>query len=163
MATGYTGFTGPTGPFNGIQGMDGYQGPGGSVGAVGPTGHTGWPGPQGPPYGPDGGGFYSSSTRLSVVAVASSTGITFTPQQSGSYFNITSTGPINSLTPNTNGTVFTPGMYYVFRNNTASTITIATFGGTLACYNGGSAPPVTIGVGNSMTLVAVGGTTFVII
>ena len=139
------------------------------MGTTGATGWTGWPGPQGPPYGPVGIGFYSTPTRLAVTTISSGNGYTISPSSSGTYYNVTTTsgsgGPLSTITANTGSYVV--GMYWVFKNNTASAIAISTFNGTfsptIACYNGGTALPINIGSGNSMTLVYAGGTSFVVI
>jgi len=148
------------------QGPIGPQGPQGVTGGTGPTGFQGVQGPQGPPYGPPGPSFYSSSTRLNISNITTGTSsIAFSSASSSTYYNITSTSPVNAIS--FSGTA-TAGMFWVFRNNTSNMITIpsGSVGAiTNVVYNGNNTGsytgPFYIGSGNSLTLVSSGGTTFV--
>lgn len=163
-ATGFTGFTGPTGSFNGVQGPAGVQGPQGALGKTGPTGQTGWPGPQGPPYGPAGFGFYNANTRLVTSTLVGVSRLDISPTTSGTYFNL------QSGTPNTirsvAGSGYLQGMYWVFRNNTGSDITITTLTGvSIASTNGAAFSSYNFKAGLTITLVAAAtptNTTFVV-
>jgi hypothetical protein len=118
-------------------------------------------GPQGPPFGPIGPGLYSSNTRLIVSNFASGSTLTFSNGSASTYYNITSTSPLTTLS-NASGNTTTAGMFWVFRNNTSNLITISTLTTFVVTYGGtSSASTLYIGSGNSLTLVSAGGSSFV--
>jgi hypothetical protein len=144
------------------QGPIGPQGPQGLPGGTGPTGFQGIQGPQGQPFGPAGPGFYNSNTRLILSNFTTGATITFSNGSASTYFNITSTTPVTTLSNASSGSTVA-GAFWVFRNNTSNLITISTLTGIANVTYGGSANATTlyIGSGNALTLVAGGASSFV--
>ena len=144
------------------QGPIGPQGPQGQPGGTGPTGFQGIQGPQGPPFGPAGPGFYNSNTRLILSDFTTGGTLTFSNGSASTYYNITSTTPLTTLSNASSGSTVA-GAFWVFRNNTANLITIATLTGIANVTYAGSTNATTlyIGSGNSLTLVAGGASSFV--
>lgn len=134
------------------------------TGGTGPTGPQGNAGPQGPPNGLPGAagpGFYSSSTRLTITSVSSGTSLAFSNGSSSTYYNIIPTAAITTLSNASPGATVA-GMFWVFRNNTASMITIGTLTNITVSYAGSaSASTLFIGSGNSLTIVSAGGSSFI--
>lgn len=130
-------------------------------GGTGPTGPQGNAGPQGQPYGPIGPGFYNSDTRLIISNFASGDTLTFSNGSASTYYNITSTTPLSILS-NASGATTTAGMFWVLRNNTAAAITISSLTDVDITYGGVTpATALYIGSGNSLSIVSIGGSSFV--
>jgi hypothetical protein len=131
------------------------QGASGPIGPTGPTGMTGRKGRQGPPVGPTGAGLYSYLGRLTLNTTAlsgstSSLGVS-TSDYSTYYSMTTSATSINLTLPAS----ATPGAFFVFRNNTASTITFTLTGGAVAVYSGNAtATSIPLASTNSVVFVA---------
>jgi hypothetical protein len=101
----------------------------------------------------------ASSTRLNISNFPSGGTITFSNSTASYYYNITGSTPVTVLSNATSGV--SAGAFWVFRNNTSSLIT-ATLSNCTATYNGSaSAGTVSIGSGNSLTLVYSSGTSFI--
>lgn len=149
----------------GLQGLQGPQGLPGVTGGTGPTGWQGVQGPQGTPFGPTGLGFYSSATRLSLSGVTGSAATILYPTAASSttYYTISGTSPtITGITlPSSTAGLFA-GSFWVFRNNTSSSLTVALTNGTAVCAGLSAATSITVGAGNSLTLVYSGaGTSYI--
>jgi hypothetical protein len=88
--------------------------------------------------------------------------ITFSNGSASTYYNITSGTPVSALSNASSGSTVA-GMFWVFRNNTSSLITISTLTGIANVTYAGSTNATTlyIGSGNSLTLVAGGASSFV--
>lgn len=146
----------------GLQGLQGPQGPPGVTGGTGPTGWQGVQGPQGTPFGPTGLPFYNSTTRLSLSGVTGSAATILYPTAASSttYYTISGTSPtITGITLPSSTTGLSAGSFWIFRNNTGSSLTLSLTNGT-AVYGGlSAASSVVIASGNSLSLVYSGGGT----
>ena len=140
----------------------------------GPAGHTGYTGVtgrcglQGTPYGAPGTSFYSSSGRIPFVAnttLSPSSNIYITtPATYGTTYTITTTD-FNQIIFAASMLASDVGVFWTFRNNTASTLLTISLSNATAVYNGSSAATsVKLAVGNSITFVYSGtGTSYIAI
>lgn len=167
--TGAYGWTGPLGVLNGVQGAQGPVGPQGPTGATGPTGWQGQQGPVGPGKGPTGALYYTGGAAP-LISLSGSTGSVATmlyptAASVSTYYNIAAlSANANTVTgitlPSASGLV--AGNFWVFKNNTASLLTLTLTGGTAVYAGSTSAATMYIASGNALTLVYSGsGTTYI--
>jgi hypothetical protein len=128
---GPTGPTGPAGPanppvgFTGLTGQDGEQGGLGPTGPTGPQGLLGW-----------GGGTTVGATGtpgFKLVDVSSGTSLTVTTASLGTTYYITTA--LTGITFPSSMSGITSGAFWVFHNNTNTTLSIALTSGTVS-YDG---------------------------
>ena len=130
------------------------SGPVGPTGIAGPYGLQGFRGPKGAGYGPVGPTYYSSPTTLTIQSPTTST-ITLTEANAYIFYNIaveptttvvfptrTETYPITEQT----------GLFWVFRNNTPSVITLNFSNGVVDCKGNPEATTLDIPKGNGTTI-----------
>lgn len=170
--TGTTGPVGPTGPLgvlNGVQGSQGAQGPIGPTGGTGPTGFQGPRGPIGMGKGPTGFAYYSgvdsASPYLSLSGSTGSVAQTLYPTAASvyTYYNLAAPGGdaiiLSNVTLPSGAAGLVSGNFWVFKNNTASVLTLALSNGTAIYAGSNAATTVSISVGSNLTLVYSGSNT----
>ena len=168
--TGPYGWTGPLGVLNGVQGPQGVQGP---VGPTGGTGPTGWQGPRGPVgmgKGPTGLAYYTGAgggaPRLSLSGSTGTVAVTLYPTASSvyTYYNITSLGgsiTLSNISFPSNAAGLVAGNFWVFKNNTISSLSLTLVNGTAVFRGSNATTTVSIQVGEVLTLVYSANTTYI--
>jgi hypothetical protein len=132
--------------------MAGNQGPTGITGAYGLQGFRG---PKGQAYGPTG---PSYNTLPSTISIQSPTGTTITLTEANLYtfFNIAVQPTTTLVFPITRTENFPlpeqAGMFWVFRNNTSSIITLNFSNVTVDCSGNPNATTLDIPKGNGVTI-----------
>jgi len=150
--------------------MSAPAGPTGITGTKGLQGRRGW---IGPPLGPTGPVYATgpSSNAVLTIVTPGSSNIALSTADFGTYYNITpavSTGTLTVTFPSI--TEYNPvpeqqGMFWAFRNNGATSVTITFVGGTIT-YLGNSAQTqyyLAVGQGISVTYGgALAGTSYIV-
>jgi hypothetical protein len=170
--TGTTGPVGPTGPLgvlNGVQGSQGAQGPIGPTGGTGPTGFQGPRGRVGMGKGPTGSAYYdgvaSAAPYLSLSGSTGSVAETLYPTAASvyTYYNLDAAGGSSIILSNislpSGAAGLVSGDFWVFKNNTASYLTLALSNGTAIYAGSNEATTVSISTGNMLTLAYSGSNT----
>lgn len=131
--------------------MSGSTGPTGLTGA---NGLQGFRGPRGEPYGVPGPGYSSSSTFLKIASPSGST-ITLTEASFYTFYNIAVQSTTTVVFPTRSESYPLPeqaGVFWVFRNNTASSITLNFLNGTVDFEGTQARTTLTIPIGSGITI-----------
>ena len=129
-------------------------GPTGPTGYTGPTGLQGFRGWKGNAFGPTGPPHRSCPTLLKIQSPTSST-ITLTEASAYTFYNIASQATTTIVFPGRSESYPLPeqaGLFWVFRNNTSSTITLNFSNGTVDCAGNTAATTLDILKGNGVTV-----------
>jgi hypothetical protein len=130
------------------------SGPTGPTGITGAYGLQGFRGLRGLPYGPTGPPYRGAGTRLTIQS-PTGTSITLTESSLYTYYNIASQATTTIVFPTRSESYPTPeqtGAFWVFRNNTPSTTTLAFSNGTVDCAGVAATTSVDIPKGNGLTV-----------
>ena len=152
---GPTGPTGPAGPanppvgFTGLTGQDGIQGELGSTGPTGPQGLLGWGG--GTTTGPTG------TPNFKLSGVSTGTSITVTAASLGTTYYITTA--LTGIVFPSSMTGITSGAFWVFQNNTDTTLSIALTNATVIHDGDPVAAAISLDSGDKIMFVYTGTTT----
>ena len=130
------------------------SGPVGPTGITGPYGLQGFRGTKGAGYGPTGPPHRSCPTLLKIQSPTSST-ITLTEASAYTFYNIASQATTTIVFPGRSESYPLPeqaGLFWEFRNNTGSTITLNFSNGTVDCAGNTAATTLDIPKGNGVTV-----------
>lgn len=136
-------------------------GPAGPQGLTGPQGLQGFRGPRGLPFGPTGPAYNGLGYLLTIVSPTTSN-IVLTEASLYTYYNIASQSTTTVTFPTRSETYPVPeqaGAFWVFRNNTISSITLNFSNGTVDCAGVPAATSVNILKGNGLTIAYASNTT----
>jgi hypothetical protein len=138
--------------------MSGPTGPTGITGPIGLQGFRGW---KGVGYGPTGPPHRSSPYVLKIQSPTGST-ITLTEASAYTFYNIAVQSTTTIVFPGRTESYPLPeqaGLFWVFRNNTPSTITLNFSNGTVDCMGNTAATTLDILKGNGTTIAYASNTT----